>query len=98
MTEQRGERPILLLDDVLSELDPQRRRFVQRAVRVEGQTLITSADAESLDPAFLRGAETYRVERGTIRPGASLADLVREAAGDYTAHTGEDPSDDDGNE
>jgi len=98
MTEQRGERPILLLDDVLSELDPQRRRFVQRAVRGEGQTLITSADAEALDPAFLRGAATFRVEHGTIRPGPTLLDLVREPAGDYTAHTGEDPSDDDGNE
>ncbi|MEQ9335865.1 MAG: DNA replication and repair protein RecF [Miltoncostaeaceae bacterium] len=48
----RGARPILLLDDVLSELDPRRRRLLLEAVRDGGQTIVTSADpamAEGLD-------------------------------------------------
>ena len=43
--------PLLLLDDVMSELDPGRReRLVARLTR-GGQTLITAADVESLPPA-----------------------------------------------
>lgn len=37
-------RPILLLDDVLSELDPDRRRRLLEAVRDGGQTIVTTAD------------------------------------------------------
>lgn len=40
----RAARPILLLDDVLSELDPGRRRLLLEAVRDGGQTLVTTAD------------------------------------------------------
>ena len=40
----RAARPILLLDDVLSELDPRRRRLLLEAVRDGGQTIVTSAD------------------------------------------------------
>ena len=40
-------RPILLLDDVLSELDPDRRRLLLEAVRDGGQTIVTSADPAS---------------------------------------------------
>jgi len=51
--ERRGTRPLLLLDDVLSELDPDRRRILADRVRVSGQALITSASRSALpgDPA-----------------------------------------------
>jgi len=60
-------RPVLLLDDVLSELDPERRRLLLQAVRDGGQTILTSADpavAGSLDrpPDAL-----VRVEGGRLR-------------------------------
>jgi DNA replication and repair protein RecF len=46
--------PLLILDDVMSELDPGRReRLVGRLVE-GGQALITAADEESLPPAALR--------------------------------------------
>ena len=51
----RSARPILLLDDVLSELDPTRRLLLLEAVRDGGQTLVTSADptaADALGGAF----------------------------------------------
>jgi DNA replication and repair protein RecF len=45
--------PLLLLDDVMSELDPQRRdRLVERLTR-GGQTLITAAAEESVPPRAL---------------------------------------------
>ena len=55
ITERRGFPPLLLLDDVLSELDPDRRRVLAERVRGVGQTLITATQASSLpiEPALL---------------------------------------------
>ena len=46
--ERRGVPPLLLLDDVLSELDPARRETLARRVRGVGQTVITSTTAGAL--------------------------------------------------
>lgn len=43
-----GEPPLLLLDDVLSELDPERRRILAGRLAATGQTLVTATDAGSL--------------------------------------------------
>jgi DNA replication and repair protein RecF len=48
LEEQRGTRPLLLLDDVLSELDPERRRILADRLRVSGQALVTSASRNAL--------------------------------------------------
>jgi DNA replication and repair protein RecF len=55
IAERSGERPLLLLDDVLSELDPRRRQVLVEQVRGGGQTLITATTADALpgDPAQL---------------------------------------------
>jgi DNA replication and repair protein RecF len=53
--ERRGTAPLLLLDDVLSELDPERRRVLVRHVEGHGQTMITATTRGALpgDPAQL---------------------------------------------
>ncbi len=59
----QGEPPLLLLDDVLSELDPERRRRLLRRVR-RVQTLLTCTDLSDLtgaDPACV-----LRVGAGSI--------------------------------
>jgi DNA replication and repair protein RecF len=48
ITERRGVPPLLLLDDVLSELDPERRRILAARVAAAGQALITATDAAML--------------------------------------------------
>jgi DNA replication and repair protein RecF len=48
LDERRGTRPLLLLDDVLSELDPDRRRILTDRLRVSGQALVTSASRDAL--------------------------------------------------
>jgi DNA replication and repair protein RecF len=48
LEEHRGTRPLLLLDDVLSELDPERRRILADRLRVSGQALVTSASRNAL--------------------------------------------------
>ena len=47
LSDTLGEAPILLLDDVFSELDPSRRRWLAEAVKDAGQVLISSADPVS---------------------------------------------------
>jgi DNA replication and repair protein RecF len=48
ITARRGVPPLLLLDDVLSELDPERRRILAARVAAAGQALITATDAAML--------------------------------------------------
>ena len=68
MRSQTGERPILLLDDVLSELDPARRSFVLSQAGREGQTIITATDFNDFSPAFLADAAVFQIDRGTATP------------------------------
>jgi len=44
IADRRGVPPLLLLDDVLSELDPARRRILAARVATAGQALITATD------------------------------------------------------
>ena len=60
--EDSGELPVLLLDDVLSELDPSRREWVLERVG-DGQVIITLCDASGLDTA---PAKVFRVADGSI--------------------------------
>jgi DNA replication and repair protein RecF len=46
--ERRRTSPLLLLDDVLSELDPERRAILAERLRTYGQTLITTTSAAAL--------------------------------------------------
>lgn len=47
LTEALGDQPVLLLDDVFSELDPSRRGWLAESVATVGQTLITTtSDAD----------------------------------------------------
>ncbi|MBF6600981.1 MAG: DNA replication and repair protein RecF [Dehalococcoidia bacterium] len=62
--ERSGERPLLLLDDVLSELDASRRAHVLASLDAD-QVLITSADGDRFDAAFVAGAQVWRVAGGT---------------------------------
>jgi len=55
VSDRRGVPPLLLLDDVLSELDAGRRRVLGERIGATGQTLVTAtgADALPLEPAQL---------------------------------------------
>jgi DNA replication and repair protein RecF len=63
-----GERPVLLLDDVLSELDLERRGALLRHVGGGGQVVITSVDVGPFPPELLAGATVWSVESGTVKP------------------------------
>ena len=68
VTTRTGERPVLLLDDVLSELDLERRSSLLRQVATGGQVVITAVDAGSFPPDLIAGAAVWKVEAGTVEP------------------------------
>lgn len=59
-----GARPMLLLDDVLSELDGRRRELLAQQVR-EGQTVLTTTDAEFL-PGRLQADRWWEIRSGRV--------------------------------
>jgi DNA replication and repair protein RecF len=67
MRHETGEPPVLLLDDVLSELDPHRRQFLIRYLD-DGpqQAIITTTDLHTLPEAFLQRCQLWRVEMGRL--------------------------------
>ena len=66
MRASTGETPILLLDDVMSELDPTRRQYLQRAIAGHDHVLLTATDLAAFDPGFLAGARRFRVSAGQV--------------------------------
>jgi DNA replication and repair protein RecF len=67
LTDVLDEHPVLLLDDVLSELDPARRTWLLDSVRGAGQTIVASADAaEALFRQGISGAHVIEVRAGKV--------------------------------
>jgi len=64
VADRRGFPPLLLLDDVLSELDLDRRRALAERVQGSGQTLITATQASSLP---LEPMQVLEVAPGAVR-------------------------------
>lgn len=61
--EETGEWPVLLLDDVLSELDSKRQAFVLNRIR-GGQVFITCCEEEKLEG--LEGGRVFHIRDGSI--------------------------------
>jgi DNA replication and repair protein RecF len=70
LKDKRGETPILLLDDVLSELDEARSRSLLSFIAELGQTVVTTTDEAPFRDTIHWSNENrkYYVEAGTCRP------------------------------
>jgi DNA replication and repair protein RecF len=73
-----GRPPLLLLDDVFSELDPDRRSHLVRRIDALPQALVTTTTADDLDPALVAGASVWSIEPGAVR-GVRRPDRARVA-------------------
>lgn len=69
MHEATGEMPLLLLDDVVSELDPERRRYLLEAVlERRQQVLVTATDLIPVGREFLARASLFETtSTGTLK-------------------------------
>ena len=61
-----GEDPILLFDDVMSELDEQRREYLAGYFLESTQALISTTNLEYFDAEILRRARIIRISGGSI--------------------------------
>lgn len=61
-----GEPPLLLLDDVLAELDPNRQNQLLDAIQDRFQTLITTTHLGSFDFQWLKASQILLVQAGQI--------------------------------
>jgi DNA replication and repair protein RecF len=66
MQQTTGEMPVLLLDDVMSELDAQRRQQVIEIVNRAGQAFLTTTDWDDYDPSFQQQAKCFSVMMGQV--------------------------------
>jgi DNA replication and repair protein RecF len=69
MRRETGQQPLLLLDDVLSELDARRRRFLVEWLSSEDgpeQAVITTTNLHALPQAFAHACQLWRVEMGQL--------------------------------
>ena len=56
----------MLLDDVMSELDAERRELLAELLRSGGQAVVTTTEPEHVPGTALSAGELVRVEGGTI--------------------------------
>jgi DNA replication and repair protein RecF len=66
-----GEEPVLLLDDVMSELDEARREYLMEAIHGDQQVIVTTTGVEYFAPSFLHGATLWEIHAGTVGPLAT---------------------------
>ena len=69
--------PVLLLDDVMSELDAGRRAHVLEQAADYRQAFITTADPGVIDQARLPGMARFAVSNGVLAPIASASPALR---------------------
>jgi DNA replication and repair protein RecF len=64
----KGEYPILLLDDVLSELDLSRKKFILKSIE-NIQTVITCTGVENIEEYLTGNYRLFNVQNGSIMDG-----------------------------
>jgi len=64
------ERPILLIDDLASELDREaRRKAVESLLSTDAQCFFTAIESSDLPPELVGSSEMFHVEQGVVRAG-----------------------------
>jgi len=81
MKEKTGHWPVLLLDEVLAELDTERREDLLARLQQSEQAMLTTTDLDLFNPAFVQSSKIWYIEGGRLfhdeqrnAPGARLPD------------------------
>ena len=61
--------PILLLDDIFSELDINKRNNILKYLNKNVQTIITTTDIENINENIRKKANVYKIKEGKLFPG-----------------------------
>jgi DNA replication and repair protein RecF len=63
----KGSSPILLLDDVFSELDRKKKNNLLKYINNEIQTIITTTDLNNISKKIRDESKLIEIENGTIK-------------------------------
>lgn len=63
----KKEYPVLLLDDVFSEIDIKRRNNIIKYLKQEMQVIITTTDLEEIQEDLVRKAKIFKIKNGEIK-------------------------------
>lgn len=66
MRQETGEYPVVLLDDVMSELDKNRQMLLLSILNEKAQTIVTTTNLDSFAPETKRRACVFTIEQGRI--------------------------------
>jgi DNA replication and repair protein RecF len=66
LKDMRGEEPVLLLDDVLSEMDTERRHHVLREAGKYQQALVTTAEPALIQDAPIQPSAVLTIRKGVV--------------------------------
>jgi DNA replication and repair protein RecF len=86
LTALDGRPPLLLLDDVFSELDPDRRSHLVRRIAALPQAFVTTTTLDDLDPGLREIAAAWEVRAGPDGAMLVRAEGTSGAAGGSSAH------------
>jgi DNA replication and repair protein RecF len=67
MRERSGQWPVLLLDEVLAELDPQRREDLLQRLTESEQAMFTTTDLNLFTPDFVKKASLWHIHSGRLQ-------------------------------
>ena len=66
----KKEYPVLLLDDVFSEIDIKRRNSIVKYLKSDIQVIITTTDLENIEEDLVNNAKIFKIKNGKIKGGA----------------------------
>lgn len=66
MKEMTGDYPVLLLDDVLSELDDNRQTFLLKAIEGKVQTFITTTNISGIKKNIIKEPRIFDIKEGSV--------------------------------
>ncbi|MBQ9011842.1 MAG: DNA replication and repair protein RecF, partial [Bacilli bacterium] len=67
LKDYKNENPIILLDDVFSELDPQKKNNLLSYIDSGMQVIITTTDLDNIDNKIIKNAKLINIEQGKIQ-------------------------------
>ena len=73
LADKRARLPLMLLDDVMSELDASRRALLAELLEADGQAVLTTTDIDHVPGASEASATVLEVSGGEVLPGGRVA-------------------------
>ena len=73
LARERARAPLMLLDDVMSELDGERRELLARELSTGGQSVIATTDLSHVPGAMDSSVTRLRISPGTVLQEAIAA-------------------------